>query len=258
MDRLGIRAECKLAAGQQTTLHFIVGYVFAEAEIEALAARLTAAMGDSAPHFQREWSGVVPGFKGETDGELRREMRWNVAVLEQMATWREYYDETVIPQGMIYDYGWGMMASSRDLAQQALPFCHTNPALARSTLRFIMKRTLPDGEIKLDDLGFGWCPHGPRLTSDQQLYFFLLLNEYLRATGDKTILTERVSYYPAENGGQGTGLEHVRDAFLFLRDRIGVGRHGLMKLWNSDWNDMFFSGRPRRRITTSSRPPSRI
>ena len=157
-----------------------------------------------------------------------------------MATWREYYDETVIPQGMVYDYGWGMMASSRDLAQQALAFCHTNPALARSTLRFIMKRTLPDGEIKLDDLGFGWCPHGPRLTSDQQLYFFLLLNEYLRVTGDKTILSERISYYPAENAGQGTGLEHVRDAFLFLRDRIGVGRHGLMKLWNSDWNDMFF------------------
>jgi cellobiose phosphorylase len=238
--RLGVRAECKLTAGEEIAFHFMVGYVFAEAEIEALAAKLTAAMGDSAPHFQQEWSRVIPGFRNEADSGLRREMRWNAAVLEQMTTWREYYDETVIPQGMVYDYGWGMMASSRDLAQQALPFCYTNPALARSTLRFIMKRTLPDGEIKLDDLGFGWCPHGPRLTSDQQLYFFLLLNEYLRATGDTSILTERISYYPAENGGQGTGLEHVRDAFLFLRDRIGVGGHGLMRLWNSDWNDMFF------------------
>jgi len=118
-----------------------------------------------------------------------------------------------------------------------------------------MKRTLPDGEIKLDDLGFGWCPHGPRLTSDQQLYFFMLLNEYLRATGDKSILTERISYYPAENGGQATGLEHVRDAFLFLRDRIGTGWHGLMKLWNSDWNDMFFfwpTTEPYNRIFDSS------
>ena len=205
VDRMGVRAECKLAAGEEIALHYIVGYVFAEAEIGALAAKLTAAMGDSVPHFQKEWEGVIPAFKNETDSEVRREMRWNAAVLEQMTTWREYYDETVIPQGMVYDYGWGMMASSRDLAQQALPACHTNPALARSTLRFIMKRTLPDGEIKLDDLGFGWCPHGPRLTSDQQLYFFMLLNEYLRATGDTTILTERVSYYPAENGGQGDG-----------------------------------------------------
>jgi cellobiose phosphorylase len=239
--RLGIRAERKLAARGQSVFHFLVGYVFAETEIDLLAARITAAMGDAGePYFQQEWNRVVPSLKDEPDLDLRREMRWNAAVLEEMATWREYYDETVIPQGMIYDYQWGMMASSRDLAQQALPSCHTNPALARSTLRFIMKRTLPDGEIKLDDLGFGWCPHGARLTSDQQLYFFLLLIEYMRVTGDQTILTERISYYPAENGGQGTGLEHVRDAFLFLRDRIGTGRHGLMKLWNSDWNDMFF------------------
>jgi cellobiose phosphorylase len=103
-----------------------------------------------------------------------------------------------------------------------------------------MKRTLPDGEIKLDDQGFGWAPHSGRLTSDQQLYFFLLLNEYLRATGDASILTEPVSYYPLESAGTGSGLDHVRDAFLFLRERIGVGGHGLVKLWNSDWNDMFF------------------
>jgi len=240
VERMGLRAECKLKAGEEIFLRFIVGYVFAEAEIEALVNKLTVAMGESAPCFQAEWSRAIPDFKDETESEQRREMRWNAAVLEQMATWREYYDETVIPQGMVYDYGWGNMASSRDLAQQALPLCHTNPALARSTLRFIMKRTLPDGEIKLDDLGFGWTPHGARLTSDQQLYFFMLLNEYLRVTGDRTILTERISYYPAENGGQGTGIEHVRSAFLFLRDRIGVGGHGLVKLWNSDWNDMFF------------------
>jgi cellobiose phosphorylase len=103
-----------------------------------------------------------------------------------------------------------------------------------------MKRTVPDGEIKLDDLGFGWAPHSGRLTSDQQLYFFLLLNEYLCATGDASILTETISYYPLERAGTGSGLDHVRDAFLFLRDRIGTGRHGLVKLWNSDWNDMFF------------------
>ena len=103
-----------------------------------------------------------------------------------------------------------------------------------------MKRTVPDGEIKLDDLGFGWAPHSGRLTSDQQLYFFLLLNEYLRATGDASILTETISYYPLERAGTGSGLDHVRDAFSFLRDRIGTGQHGLVKLWNSDWNDMFF------------------
>lgn len=238
---IGIKVQCELDAGQQTTFHFVAGYTFDAGQIPIIVRKISAEMGDGAgPHFREQWRKAVPGFADEPDSELRREMRWNVGVLEQMATWREYYDETVIPQGMTYDYQWGMMASSRDLAQQALPFCHFNPALARGTLRFIMKRTIPDGEIKLDDVGFGWAPHSGRLTSDQQLYFFLLLNEYLRTTGDASILTEQVSYYPRESAATGSGFDHVRDAFLFLRDRIGVGQHGLVRLWNSDWNDMFF------------------
>ena len=238
---LGVRAECTVTPGQERTFHCIVGYGFNNAEIADAADKLTSGLGDGGgPQFRTQWNRAIPALAEEKDVELRREMRWNLGVLEQMATWREYYDETVVPQGTEYDYQWGNMASSRDLAQHALPLCHTNPAVARSVLRYIMKRTIADGEIKLDDLGFGWTPHSGRLTSDQQMYFFLLLNEYLRATKDATILTEKVSYYPREAAAMGSGLDHVRDAFLFLRDRIGTGQHGLVKLWNSDWNDMFF------------------
>jgi hypothetical protein len=166
-------------------------------------------------------------------------MLWNAATLESMTTWREYYDETVVPQGTMYDYIWGNMTSSRDLAQQALLFCHTNPAVARSTLRFIMKRTLPDGTIQLNDEGFGWVPSGVLQTSDQQLYFFLLLAEYLRVTRDVSILTETIGYYPLENSGRDTGLAHVHQVFIFLRDRVGTASHGIICLWNSDWNDRF-------------------
>ena len=77
-------------------------------------------------------------------------------------------------------------------------------------------------------------------TSDQQLHFFLLLTEYLRKTKETTILDEKIGYYPAENGGSGTGWAHVR-TFLFVRDRISTGSHGLVHLWNSDWNGMFYA-----------------
>ncbi len=241
-DWIGVRAAVTLAPSEQKVIHCIVGYAYSQAEMERTVDTLTGGMIHSGgPHFQSVWDRAVPKLADEPDAALRREMRWNAGVLEQMTIWREYYNETIVPQGTVYDYQWGMVASNRDQAQHALPMCHTNPAIARSTLRYIMKRTVPDGEIKLDDLGFGWAPHSGRLTSDQQLYFFLLLNEYLRATGDASILTEAVSYYPLESAGTGSGLDHVRDAFLFLRDRIGRGGgHGLVKLWNSDWNDMFF------------------
>jgi cellobiose phosphorylase len=242
---VGARVTCELAPGEQKDFAFIFGYT-RDLSAPQLASMLTELRAGAeqpitvASAFASEWRKKLPELANESDKVLRREMRWNAAVLEQMVTWREYYDETVIPQGTMYDYIWGWMASSRDLAQQALPLCHTNPELARSTLRFIMKRTLPDGEIKLNDEGYGWASHTAMLTSDQQLHFFLLLNEYLRKTKDFSVLDERIGYYPAERAGSDTGWAHLRQCFLFLRDRISTGPHGLVKLWNSDWNDMFY------------------
>jgi len=238
---IGVTAALTLAPSETRTLAFVAGYTREASAIDALANSLAAPASakETGSAFGEEWLHVLPDFSSEADAVLRREMTWNAAVLESMATWREYYDETVIPQGTMYDYIWGNMASSRDLAQQALPFCHTNPAIARSTLRFIMKRMLPDGTVQLNDEGFGWVPSGAQQTSDQQLYFFLLMAEYLRATRDAAILTDTIGYYPLNNSGHGTGLAHVRQAFLFLRDRVGTAAHGIVCRWNSDWNDMF-------------------
>jgi hypothetical protein len=238
---IGVTGEFSLAPSQSLTVAFVVGYMRHLKDIEAHSDSI-APPASSKPvgsAFGDIWLSVLPKFSVEPDPVLRREMIWNAAALESMATWREYYDETVIPQGTIYDYIWGNMASSRDLAQQALPLCHTNPAIARSTLRFIMKRMLPDGTVQLNDEGFGWVPSGAQQTSDQQLYFFLLLAEYLRKTRDAGILTDTIGYYPIENSGHSSGLAHVYEAFLFLRDRVGTASHGIICRWNSDWNDMF-------------------
>lgn len=231
-----------LPPGQTRTLALIIGYSRKPAEIPALVSQLPPSpttIDHTASAFADAWREKIPNFPSETDPTLRQEMRWNAAALEQMATWREYYDETIMPQGTMYDYTWGMVGSMRDQAQHALPFCHFNPVIARSTLRFIMKRMLPDGNILLNDGGFGWSPSGAQQTSDQQLYFFLLLNEYLRVTHDTSVLTEPTGYYPLECSGKDTGLAHTRQAFFFFRDRVSVGPHGIPLRWNSDWNDMF-------------------
>jgi cellobiose phosphorylase len=243
---LGISWNGSLKPGEAREFSFLLGYTreSSSQSIERLALKLrptqrfTFASCGSA--FATEWRRVIPAFDNEPDSTVNQELQWNVAVLEAMATWREYYNETVVPQGTVYDYIWGNMLSSRDLAQHALPLCHTNPGVARSVLRFLMKRTVPDGEIKLNDEGFGWSPSGAQQTSDQQLFFFLLLAEYLRVTKDSSLLRDEIGYYPLECSGRDTGLSHVRQAFLFLRDRISTGPHGIVRRWNSDWNDMFF------------------
>lgn len=252
-DRIGIRAALTISPGSEEVLRFVVGYERDSNAIQPLAARLlqnppvTPKAGHASAQdtvlggqFSADWTRVIPEFADETDQNLRREMRWDAAVLEAMAIYREQYGETVVTQGTVYDYEWGWVCGARDLAQHALPMVHNNPALAKSVLRYLMKHTIGDGEIKSMEEGNGWSPHGPMLQSDLQLYFFMLMAEYLRVTGDASVLTESVGYYPAERAASGTGLEHVRDAFLFLRDRVSVGQHGLVRLWNSDWNDMFY------------------
>jgi len=241
---LGAEWSGELQPGELRDLAFTLGYTRepSESAIGALAAQLPpspSTMERTGSAFATAWREKIPACANEPEPILRREMQWNAAALEQMATWREYYDETIIPQGTEYDYEWGWTGSMRDQAQHALPFCHFNPAIARSTLRFIMKRTLPDGNIMLNDRGFGFSPSGAQQTSDQQLYLFLLFAEYLRVTHDFSVLTETIGYYPLENSGRDTGLAHLRQAFLFLRDRVGVGTHGIVRRWNSDWNDMF-------------------
>ena len=190
--------------------------------------------------YAAEWRAIVPTFTDEPDAVLAREMQWNAATLEAMANCVDYYGESIVSEGSTYDFDWGLRASSRDFAQHALPLCRTNPRLARSVIRFLFKRMVGDGEIKLNDEGFGWAPTGAQTTSDQQLYLFMLVTEYLRATGDAAILDEAVEWYPMEAGARASGLAHLVAAFRYLRDRIGTGAHGLVRLWNSDWNDMFY------------------
>ncbi len=243
LSSIGIRSRLDLKPGEKRQIHCVIGYTRdpSETTIGSLAEALRpGAASEDASAFAAEWRKIVPPFVTESDPQLRREMQWNAAVLEAMATWREYQNETIVAQGSMYEYAWGLCASSRDFAQQALPSCHINPALARSTLRFLFKRTVPDGEVKLNDQGSGWAPSGAQQTSDQQLYLFILLAEYLRVTTDTALLSEKIAWYPIERSGEDTVLAHVRQAFVYLRDRVGMGRHGLIRLWNSDWNDMFY------------------
>lgn len=191
-------------------------------------------------YYSKEWREIIPTFEDEKDDVFKREMQWNTYVLEAMATYSDYYKETKIPQGTVYDYDWGQHLSARDNFQHALPLLYYNPELARSVLRYMLKRTTPYGEIRLAEYGFGNSDNTYYLTSDQQLFFFLLLGEYLKVTKDYKFLLEDITPYPADERHKMKVYELVKNCYVFLRDSINVGDHGLIKLLNSDWNDAIF------------------
>ena len=156
-------------------------------------------------------------------------MLWNAHFVEASAKYSDYYKETVIPQGTVYSYYYGNNISNRDHLAAALPACYTNPALAKSILRYVLKHADSDGEIKRGNSGFGYSKLGatesaPLKESDEQLYFFNTLAEYLLITKDYGFLKEIVDYYPAEKKGRKEAvLTLLKKLFLYLRDEIGTG-----------------------------------
>lgn len=243
-ERLAARASFTLRPGEERWMQCVVGFSFAEgvSTREGILHDLSKGgfpeAGSGA--FSADWSKVLPTLDGEEDATLRRELRWHAYTLEAMATYSEYYGEAKIPQGTIYDYDWGVHASARDNFQHALPLVYTNPPLARSVLRYMLERTTPFGEIRLIEYGNGYADNERYFTSDQQLYCLLLLSEYLRVTGDYGFLAEGVRPYPVRGMKEMAVAELTERCFIFLRDTVGVGSHGLVRLLNSDWNDAVY------------------
>ena len=245
-DSSGIGADVSfaLAPNEEKIIRLIIGYSFeyGKSTMNGICSELENGVAVSEPvcAFAEDWLKIIPDFSNEQDETLRRELRWHAYNLEAMATYSEYYNETKIPQGTIYDYHWGQHASARDNFQHALPLVYYNPKLAKSVLRYMLKRTTPFGEIRLIEYGFGYADNDRYFTSDQQLYFFLLLSEYLRVTKDYDFMNDKVQPYPAKGQTEMTAAELTEKCFIFLRDTVGTGEHGLVRLLNSDWNDTVY------------------
>lgn len=236
--------EVSLLPGESRTFHIIIGlqdkknYSTINHQIAAFM-RGADANDYQAGVFVRLWKAKLPDFSAEKDEVLRREMFWNAHFLEASAKYSEYFNETFVPQGSVYSYHYGDNIANRDHLQAALPACYTNPSLAKSCLRYVMKQSESDGEIKRGNLGFGYTPPIIYKESDQQLYMFNTIAEYLHITKDYSFLNEKIDLYPAENGQKEQVLNLMKKYFIYLRDEIGVGPTGLIKLHNSDWADSF-------------------
>lgn len=265
-DMLRGEAATTLAPGERKTVQMVVGFCFSEnkdnilqqiqdmvnkAEDNVSGNIIGNAAGNTSGNISSNvvasegiytsyWKQVLPDLDEETDEVLRLEMLWNAYTLEAMATYNQYFQETYIPQGSVYAYHLGQNTSNRDHLQHLLPMIYTNPVLAKSCIRFAMKHSLENGEIKRQDIGYGYCDPGIYMESDAQIYMFMAVGKYLRLTGDYGLLDEEVSYYPVEHGKKDTVLHVLVKHFIYLRDTVGTGRHGLVKMLNSDWSDSFF------------------
>jgi cellobiose phosphorylase len=242
-NELCARHVFSLKPGESQTLQVIIGYTFENgvSSIDNILNELTGYIPTGiVSAYSADWLKILPEFKNENDIQFGQELIWHAYVLESMATYSNYYKETKIPQGTIYDYDWGAHASARDHFQHALPLVFYNPNLARSVLRYMMKRTTAFGEIRLMEIGFGYGSNERYFTSDQQLFFFMLLSAYLKETNDYQFLDEKIECFPPDGQYKLKVIDFIEKCFVFLRDEINTGDHGLIRLLNSDWNDAVY------------------
>ena len=232
-DTLGFKASLLLGPGESQTLSFVGGIG------KPVGGFLDGTAASPYGRFSSLWKAALPDFSSEPDPVFRREMAWHAHFLEASAKYGAYYGETFVPQGSVYSYHYGDNIAARDLLQALLPAIYTHPALAKSALRHLLMHTHPDGEIERGDTGYGYVVPTIYQESDPQLYVFMAVGEYLRVTGDYGFLQEKVALSPAELGKEDSVAGVLGRHFTYLRDVIGTGPHGLVKLLNSDWSDSF-------------------
>ncbi|MEU7577269.1 hypothetical protein AB0B50_06660 [Streptomyces sp. NPDC041068] len=230
-DRGTLRVACvlDLGPGERRTVWFRCGVAGAdfggdpeatyEASLRALRDRLPRADADGMP-------------------EAAVEIPWHAALLTGGACADGLLGGHTLDQGSAYSFRHGFNGAARDPLQHALPLVYTEPDLALSVLRNTCAWASPDGELP-----YALDPsQQPRTDlyrpSDQNLWALWLAAEYAAGTGDLAALEEPVGFHPSYGAPEVPLKEHLRRQFHYVRDVVGVGERGHLRIRNADWNDL--------------------
>ena len=209
--------EFKLRSRRKHTFHIAIG--FANEDSKALAEAVIAKAEDNPfGAFASMWKKHLPDFSDERDQERRMAMYTSAHRVEASAVYSGYFQETFIPGLADIAYRFGENVSNRDHINAALQACHTNPELARSIIRYVMKQSGFDGIIPESNKGYGYIPSDSYKENNIQLDVLNAVAEYLEKTGNYGFLEEWITVYPLERGEMQSVMTILERYFLYLRD----------------------------------------
>ncbi len=239
---LVMRTDLTLAPGQSRKLRFAYGYLPKGKTLAMLDAHRS---GDALAPSLARWKKrlVYADIPGRP--LFHREAAWRSHLLLSHTVVNDYYRERYTAQGSAYLYLHGADGVPRDQALFAAGLNLVDPLLAKGNLRMAMAVTdATSGQLAYSFTNFGQVDTATIHSRPSDLDIFLLwsLGEYLAVTGDLNFLDEKVEFYPRGAGhpasvSDNTVLDHARVALTHLRGSVGKGPHGLIRIWDGDWDD---------------------
>jgi len=230
---IGLERDLSLQAGGSAEFVFAVGY---GGEKDAHEALLRCEQTTWEKEITR-WKEVLAPAKMETpEAWMSEECVWTAAQFLAFKNYSTYLDEYYISLG---GYGWGG-CNQRELSENAIGLSAAFPDVAEGNLRWTTKSQFTNG-----DLPHAFNPKPPKSndaptqvgSSDTEPWYLLALMEHARSERGQAFLEMSLPY---ADGDDSSVWQHAVAAFRFIRDRIGTGRHGLIKSWHGDWNDYLF------------------
>jgi Glycosyl hydrolase 36 superfamily, catalytic domain/Glycosyltransferase family 36 len=234
-----LERHLKLRPQESRTLCFLYGYAPQGFEINGLVTKYAADPAGSWSRSSAAWKSDGVRFSVPAEPWVERETSWHNYYLRSNLTYDSFFRERILSQGHVYQYIIGFQGAARDPLQHALPFIFSNPDVVRGIIRYTLKEIQPDGSIPYGIVGSSVPMPVVYRPSDMEMWLLWVASEYVLATRDKNFLDEKILSYPRQevSSTDPTVGELLRRSFAHLVEGIGVGRHGLMRLSNGDWND---------------------
>lgn len=237
--------EIELKPGEEKDLVFVLGYVENPDEEKFVATKIinkgranemihkfsnSDAVEDAMAELKHYWNNLLSVYHLESADEKLNRM---------VNTWNPYQcmiTYNFSRSASYFESGIGRGMGFRDSNQDLIGFVHMAPDRAKARIIDIASTQFEDGgayhqyqpltKRGNDEIGGNF--------NDDPLWLILSVSEYIKETGDWTILDEDV---PFDNDEHNTAslFEHLKRSFFHVVNNKGV--HDLPLIGRADWND---------------------
>jgi len=225
----------KLGPGEAKTIIFILGVVKEKSDAKRYIQKFKekSNVDKELQKLREYWDTYLGNLNVVTpDKEFNTTINvWGQYQCKTTFDWSRYVS--------LYETGIGRGMGFRDSNQDTLGVVHALPKRVRQRILDLAKNQFENGRVYhlyFPLTGEGGFPYyvkeRMKFFSDDHLWLILSVCEYIKETGDMTILDENVNFV---EGSSASLYEHLKRSIDFTLNNMG--KHDLPLLGTADWND---------------------